>query len=81
MGFGLLLWPAAGARRLTIQNSKTVRDRAKLWEIWGSHGMSVITAKHFCIFPKISKKFKNFKFALISETVRDRAKWMKFGIT
>ena len=47
----------------------------------------MITAKHFSTFQKFQKKsnflkkiqkFKNFKFALISETVRDRAKRSKF---
>ena len=57
---------------LKLRNRKSCSETD---EILGSQVLSMITAKHFLIFQKNSKnlnKFKNFKFALISETVREQ---------
>ena len=48
--------------------SETVRDGTNDWNLG-----------HFLTFQKLKKKLKKHKFALMSETIRDRAKRTKFG--
>ena len=52
-----------------------VRDRANPTKFW----ITFIVNVHRIFFFNISKHFPIFKFALISETVRDRAKQTKLG--